>query len=45
MAITDPVFRRYIKEMLPSRKVLSTLFKYLGYGLYVGRVPGDQRNK
>ena len=39
MTFRDPAFRRYIKEMVPSRKVISTLFKYLGYGLYIGRVP------
>ena len=39
MIFSDPGFRRYVKEMVPSRKVISTLFKYLGYGLYIGRVP------
>ena len=42
LTVSDAAFRRYVKEMIPSRKVISTLFKYLGYGLYIGRVPGDQ---
>ncbi len=37
--ITDSDFRRYAKTLIPSRRVISDLFHYLGYGLYVGRVP------
>jgi SAM-dependent methyltransferase len=34
----DPRFRRYCREIMPSRSIIRTLFKYLGYGLYIGRV-------
>jgi SAM-dependent methyltransferase len=36
----DPAFRRYAKGLTPSRAIMKDLFAYLGYGLYVGRVPG-----
>lgn len=30
-------FRKYAKEIMPSRKIIRDLFAYLGYGLYVGK--------
>lgn len=30
-------FRQYAKEIMPSAKIIKSLFQYLGYGLYVGR--------
>lgn len=36
--IKDPGFRRYVRTLIPSRKVISDIFSYLGYGLYVGKV-------
>jgi hypothetical protein len=30
-------FRKYAKEITPSRKTLGTFFSHVGYGLYVGR--------
>jgi SAM-dependent methyltransferase len=41
MYLSDPAFRRYARAMIPSRRVIRILFKYLGYGLYIGRVPGE----
>jgi hypothetical protein len=38
LLIKDPRFRRYVREIMPSRANVRNLFKYLGYGLYVGRV-------
>ncbi len=35
----DSEFRVYARTLIPSRKVIADLFHYLGYGLYVGRVP------
>jgi arsenite methyltransferase len=37
--LTDSDFRRYAKTLIPSRRVISDLFHYLGYGVYVGKVP------
>jgi arsenite methyltransferase len=34
----NPDFRSYANTLIPSRKVMGDLFKYLGYGLYVGKV-------
>ncbi len=34
----DAGFRRYVKTLIPSRKVMGEMFEYMGYGLYVGRV-------
>lgn len=36
--LRDPGFRSYARSLVPSRKVISDLFHYLGYGLYVGKV-------
>jgi ubiquinone/menaquinone biosynthesis C-methylase UbiE len=33
----NPEFRKYTREIRPSRSVLRQFFKYLGYGIYVGR--------
>lgn len=38
LLIKDPLFRRYAREIMPSRSTIRTLFEYLGYGFYVGRV-------
>jgi hypothetical protein len=38
MSIKDPGFRGYVKSLIPSRQVMREMFKYFGYGLYVGRV-------
>jgi len=35
--IKNPSFRKYAKEITPSRKIITSLFAYLGYGLYVGK--------
>lgn len=33
----NPEFRKYARRITPSRSTLRQFFKYLGYGLYVGR--------
>ena len=33
----NPEFRKYARKITPSRSTLRQFFKYLGYGLYVGR--------
>ena len=33
---TDPGFREYATTLTPSRAIMSDLFRYLGYGVYVG---------
>ena len=38
LLVKDPRFRRYAREIMPSRSTIRTLFEYLGYGFYVGRV-------
>jgi hypothetical protein len=35
----SPGFREYAREITPSARVIRSLFAYLGYGIYVGRVP------
>lgn len=35
----SPAFREYAREITPSARTIRNLFAYLGYGLYVGRVP------
>jgi len=35
----SPGFRKYAREIMPSARVIKSLFAYLGYGIYVGRVP------
>jgi arsenite methyltransferase len=35
--LRDPAFRQYAREITPSMAVIRNLFRYLGYGLYVGR--------
>ena len=35
--ITSPAFRRYARQITPSRKTLKDFFEYVGYGMYVGR--------
>jgi arsenite methyltransferase len=37
--LRNPAFRRYAKEITPSMAVIRNLFRYFGYGLYVGRKP------
>ena len=37
LMIKDPKFRKYARGISPSMGTLRSLFKYLGYGLYVGR--------
>jgi ubiquinone/menaquinone biosynthesis C-methylase UbiE len=37
--LRDSDFRSYAKTLIPSRRVISDLFNYLGYGLYIGKVP------
>ncbi len=34
--IKSPAFRKYAREITPSRKTIRTMFEYFGYGLYVG---------
>ena len=36
--LRNPNFRKYAKEISPSSKIVKSLFTYLGYGLYAGRV-------
>jgi SAM-dependent methyltransferase len=36
--LRNPNFRKYAKEITPSGKVIKSLFTYLGYGIYAGRV-------
>jgi SAM-dependent methyltransferase len=38
LMLKDPSFRGYIREIMPSRSMLRAMFKYLGYGLYTGKV-------
>ena len=33
----NPEFRKYTRKITPSRSTMRQFFKYLGYGLYVGR--------
>lgn len=35
--IKNTSFRKYAREITPSRKIITSLFAYLGYGIYVGR--------
>ena len=35
--LRNPGFRRYAREITPSMATLRNVFKYLGYGFYVGR--------
>lgn len=35
--LKSSAFRRYLKEAWPPRSILKDYFKYLGYGIYVGR--------
>ena len=35
--LRNPGFRRYAKEITPSMATLRDVFRYLGYGFYVGR--------
>jgi len=35
--IKSSAFRKYLKEAWPSKSVLKNYYKYLGYGIYVGR--------
>ena len=35
--IKSPAFRKYAKEITPSRTIVKSLFACLGYGIYVGR--------
>lgn len=37
LLIKDPEFRNYARGISPSMGIMRSLFKYLGYGLYVGR--------
>ena len=36
--VRNPGFRKYTREITPSARVIRSLFAYLGYGIYVGRV-------
>lgn len=38
---TDPGFRAYAATLTPSRHEMTNLFRYLGYGVYVGWTPRD----
>jgi ubiquinone/menaquinone biosynthesis C-methylase UbiE len=33
----SPAFRKYAREITPSFRIITSLFAYLGYGIYVGR--------
>ncbi len=35
--VRDPEFRKYTRKISPSLSTLRQFFKYIGYGLYVGR--------
>ncbi len=35
--ITSPMFRKYARDITPSYTIITSLFAYLGYGIYVGR--------
>lgn len=35
--IKSSAFRKYLKEALPPKSIFKNYYKYLGYGLYVGR--------
>jgi arsenite methyltransferase len=35
--IKSRAFRKYAKEITPSRTIIKSLFAYLGFGIYVGR--------
>jgi SAM-dependent methyltransferase len=39
--VRDGGFREYAREITPSTRVIKSLFAYLGYGIYVGRVPSQ----
>jgi arsenite methyltransferase len=32
----NPAFRQYTRKIVPSRRIISNLFAYLGYGIYAG---------
>ena len=37
LLLRNPNFRKYAKEIMPSWMIIKSLFRYLGYGLYIGR--------
>ena len=37
LCLRSPAFRKYAKQIMPSMRIIRSLFAYLGYGLYVGR--------
>jgi hypothetical protein len=43
--LRNPYFRKYAKEISPSGKIIKSLFTYLGYGLYAGRVVSKPTDK
>jgi SAM-dependent methyltransferase len=44
--LTNARFRKYMRSMTPSRRVMAELFQHMGFGLYVGRKEqADQREK
>lgn len=43
--ITSARFRAYMRTMTPSRQVMADLFRFMGYGLYVGRREKPGRSK
>lgn len=36
LLLTDASFRKYTRSLVPSRQVMRDLFRFLGYGLYIG---------
>ncbi|MCL4559098.1 MAG: class I SAM-dependent methyltransferase [Chloroflexi bacterium] len=39
LSVKSAAFRRYAREIMPSPKIIASLFHYLGYGIYVGKKP------
>ena len=39
LLVRNADFRRYAREITPSRSIIRNLFAHLGYGIYVGRKP------
>lgn len=37
LSVRSPAFRKYVRELVPPLTVIKDVFKYLGYGIYVGR--------
>jgi len=43
--LRNPNFRKYAKEITPSGRVIKSLFTYLGYGIYAGKVLARSTDK